>query len=187
MAFTAFFDACVFYPAPLRDLLLRLAVTGLFRARWSADVQDEWIRNLVKRRPELADKLVYTRAMMETALPGAEVAGYRSLIPGLSLPDKDDRHVLAAAIVSRADVIVTMNLKHFPEADLVDYGIEPQHPDVFIRHVLDVDQAVALDAVKRHRESLRQPSMTADEYLNMLARQGLGETEIYLRRWSALL
>ena len=99
MAFTAFLDACVLYPAPLRDLLLRLAATGLFRTRWSAKVQEEWIRSLTAVRPELADRLGRTRELMEKAVPDAEVTGYQGLIPTLSLPDPNDRHVLAAAIV----------------------------------------------------------------------------------------
>ena len=187
MAFTAFLDACVLYPAPLRDLLLRLAATGLFRTRWSAEVQEEWIRSLTAARPELADRLSRTRELMEKAIPDAEVTGYQGLIPSLSLPDPNDRHVLAAAIVGRADVIVTMNLRDFPESQLQLLGIEAQHPDVFIRHVLDVDLPVALTAVKTHRETLKRPALAPDDYLAMLARQGLVETVTFLRRWNGLI
>ena len=187
MAFTAFFDACVFYPAPLRDLLLRLASTNLFRTRWSAEVQEEWVRSLIADRPELADKLGRTRELMEKAIPDAEVTGYQGLIPSLNLPDPDDRHVLAAAVVGRADVIVTLNLRDFPESQLQPLGIEAQHPDVFVRHVLDVDLPVALTAVKAHRESLRRPALAPDDYLAMLGRQGLVETVTFLRRWNGLI
>ena len=124
---------------------------------------------------------------MERAVPDAEVTGYEDLIPGLTLPDQGDRHVLAAAITGRADVIVTLNLRHFPEDYLRSFGIEPQHPDVFIRHVLDVDHAVALKAVKAHREALQHPKLTGDGYIDMLARQGLGETVVFLRRWNGLI
>lgn len=187
MAFTAFFDACVLYPAPLRDLLLRLASTNLFRTRWSAEVQEEWIRNLTAARPELADRLSRTRDLMEKAIPDAEVTGYQGLIPSLNLPDPNDRHVLAAAIVGRADVIVTINLRDFPESQLQPVGIEAQHPDVFIRHVLDVDLPVALTAVKTHREALKRPALGPDDYLTMLSRQGLVETVSFLRRWNGLI
>ena len=187
MAFTAFLDACVLYPAPLRDLLLRLAATGLFRTRWSAKVQEEWIRSLTAVRPELADKLGRTRELMEKAVPDAEVTGYQGLIPTLSLPDPNDRHVLAAAIVGQADVIVTMNLRDFPDGQLQPLGIEAQHPDVFIRHVLDVDPPVALTAVKAHREALKRPALAPDDYLAMLGRQGLVETVTFLRRWNGLI
>ena len=144
MAFTALFDACVLYPAPLRDILLRLACGNLFRARWSAQIHDEWIRSLLQNRPDLAGKLQRTRDAMDRAVADCLVTGHEVLIPGLILPDPNDRHVLAAAILGRADVIVTFNLKDFPAAVLGGYGIEAQHPDVFIRHVLDLDEKVAL-------------------------------------------
>lgn len=187
MAFTALFDACVLYPASLRDLLLRLARTNLFRARWSNDIHEEWIRNLRNSRPELAERLNRTRSFMDRAIEDCLVFEYHHLIPVLNLPDENDRHVLAAAIVGRADVIVTMNLKHFPEATLEPYKIEAQHPDVFIRHLLDLDHAIALTAVKEHRASLKAPSFSVEDYLDMLARQSLAETVTFLRPWAGLL
>lgn len=184
MAFTALFDACVLYPAPLRDLLLNLACTGLFRARWSAQIHDEWIRNLSKARPELADKLQRTRDAMDRAVPDCLVTDYEGLIDCVTSPDANDRHVVAAAIVGRADVIVTFNLKDFPARALAPYRVEAQHPDVFVRHVLDLDNAAALSAVRAHRSSLKSPPKTVEEYLASLARQGLPETVMFLRRWT---
>lgn len=124
---------------------------------------------------------------MDQAVENALVTGHEPLIPGLILPDPDDRHVLAAAIVGRADVIVTFNLKDFPGEPLAPYRIEPQHPDVFIRHVLDLDEAVALGAVKGHRGSLRRPAVSVEEYLDTLIRQGLPETVAFLRPWEEFL
>lgn len=124
---------------------------------------------------------------MDRAVAGCLVTGYEVLIPGLALPDLDDRHVLAAAIVGRADVIVTFNLKDFPAAALGSYGIEAQHPDVFIRHVLDLDEKVALLTVRVHQASLKSPSKTVDEYLDTLFRQGLPETVAFLRPWAGLI
>ena len=187
MAFTVLFDACVLYPAPLRDLLIRLACTGLFRARWSDDIHDEWIRGVLRSRPELADRLSRTRQLMNDAVADALVTGYQPLIQALELPDADDRHVLAAAIIGRADVLVTLNLKDFPQSSLALYRIEPQHPDVFVRHVLHLDTAVALAAVKSQRKALRDPTYSVDEYLDTLTRQGLPETVAFLRPWSGLL
>ena len=98
-AFTVFYDANVLYPAELRNFLMHLALTGVFRAKWSSDVHEEWIRNLLEDRPDLTrEKLERTRQLMDKAAPDALVTGYQHLIPGLLLPDKDDRHVLAAAI-----------------------------------------------------------------------------------------
>lgn len=187
MAFTALFDACVLYPAPLRDLLLNLACTCLFRARWSAQIHDEWIRNLSKARPELADKLPRTRDAMDRAVPDCLVTGYEGLMDCVTSPDVNDRHVVAAAIVGRADVIVTFNLKDFPAKALAPYRVEAQHPDVFVRHVLDLDDAVALSAVRAHRSSLKSPPKTVDRYLDSLARQGLPKTVMFLRRWVNLI
>lgn len=97
--FTAFYDANVLYPAELRNFLMHLALTGLFRARWSADVHEEWITALLQKRPDLTrEKLARTRALMDLHAIDALVTGYEDLIPGLQLPDPNDRHVLAAAI-----------------------------------------------------------------------------------------
>ena len=110
--FTAFYDANVLYPAELRNLLMHLALIGLFRAKWSADVHEEWISSLLKKRPDLTrDKLERTRILMDQHAVDALVTDYEDLIPGLQLPDPDDRHVLAAAIRGHADVIVTINLR----------------------------------------------------------------------------
>jgi hypothetical protein len=88
----------VLYPAPLRDFLIRLGLSGRFRARWSAQIHDEWKRNLLLNRDDLtAEQLNRTSALMDRAIPDALVTGHEELIAGLTLPDVDDRHVLAAA------------------------------------------------------------------------------------------
>jgi len=97
--FTAFYDASVLYPSELRNLLMHLALTGLFQARWSPAVHEEWIRALLRRRPDLTrEKLERTRMLMDRHATDALVTGYEELIEGLHLPDPDDRHVMAAAI-----------------------------------------------------------------------------------------
>lgn len=114
--FTAVYDACVLYPAPLRDFLMWLALSGRFRARWSLEIHNEWKRNLLKNRPDLTtEQLDRTSDLMDQAIPDACVSGYEKLIEGLTLPDIDDRHVLAAAIRCNASVIVTFNQKDFPD------------------------------------------------------------------------
>lgn len=97
--FTALSDACVLYPAPLRDLLMHLALTDLFRAKWTDQIHDEWIRSVLEQRPDLRrEQLERTRQLMNAHVRDCLVTGYEDLIPALSLPDPDDRHVLAAAI-----------------------------------------------------------------------------------------
>jgi len=182
--FTAFYDANVLYPAELRNLLMHLAIIGLFRAKWSAEVHEEWISNLLKKRPDLTrDKLQRTRMLMDKHAVDALVTGYEDLIPGLQLPDPDDRHVLAAAIHGQADVIVTMNLRDFPFDVIGLFGIEAQHPDEFVLHLLDLALDAVVTAAQNHRQSLKNPTKTVAEYLGTLERQGLTQTVSVLREY----
>lgn len=188
MAFTALYDACVLYPAPLRDLLLQLALTDRFRAKWTDAIHDEWIRNLLEKRPDLtAIQLQRTRELMNVHVRDCLVEGYEPLIAGLKLPDPRDRHVLAAAIHARADVIVTYNLGDFPADVLKTYGLEAQHPDEFIHHLTDLaPEAVALSA-QRCRARLKNPPMTTEDYLATLAAQRLPQTIAFLRQMDGLI
>jgi len=97
--FTVIYDACVLYPAPLRDLLMRLALTDLYRARWTDMIHDEWTRNVLKQRPDLkAEDLERTRSLMNAHVRDSLITGFEHLIPSVELPDADDRHVVAAAV-----------------------------------------------------------------------------------------
>ena len=125
---TAVYDANILYPAPLRDLFIRLAQAGLVRARWTETIHDEWIRNLLKDNPHLSpERLARTRSLMNDAVRDCLVTDYDDLIASLSLPDPDDRHVLAAAIRAGAAAIVTYNLKDFPTEILARFDIETLH------------------------------------------------------------
>lgn len=168
---TAVLDACVIYPADVRDLLMWLAWRGLFRPRWTDAIHDEWIRAVIENRPDLSrERLERTRQLMDTAVPDASVHGYQGLIQGLDLPDPDDRHVLAAAIHCRAERIITVNLKDFPAEVLSTHGIEPQHPDGFVAELMDANEEAVIAAARRHRKSLREPPKTAAQYLTDSAR-----------------
>ncbi len=185
---TVVYDACVLYPAPLRSFLMYLAMTGLYRARWSNDIHEEWMRNVQKDYPGFTrsqgEKI---RDLMNAHVQDCLVTGYEGLIPTLSLPDPKDRHVLAAAIHSSADVIVTFNLKDFPEAALGPYGIEAHHPDSFLLFQLDLTPEVVCLAAKTHRTSLKRPSKSVDEYLATLEAQGLPQTVSRLRPFADVL
>ena len=187
MNFTVVYDACVLYPAPLRDLLLEIANSELVAAKWTDDIHDEWIRNLLINRPELKEKLSHTKALMDKAVPDALVKGYHSLIDGLVMPDKDDRHVLAAAIKCNAQIIVTFNLKDFPADLLSGFGIEAMHPDEFIEHQLGLSQGVVISCAKRVRARLKNPVITSDQYLEVLAAQRLPVTADILREFVDLI
>jgi hypothetical protein len=177
MARIVLYDACVLYPAPLRDLLMQLALTDLFRARWSDAIHDEWTRSVLADRPDIKpESLARCRELMDRHVPDSLVSGYEPLIPTLALPDPDDRHVLAAAIRAQAEQIVTFNLADFPASVLSGYDIEAIHPDEFIVRLWDQDPASVLTAARLHRASLKRPPKTAAEYLATLERCRLVET-----------
>lgn len=183
-SFAAVYDACVLYPAPLRDLLMHLALTDLYRAKWTEEIHEEWIRNILKLRPDLTrGQLDRTRTLMNSNVRDCLVTNYEYLIPSLQLPDPGDHHVLAAAIRSQSSVIVTFNLKDFPVEVLEKYDIEALHPDEFISDLLDLNAAVVLSAVARHRRSLKNPLKTTGDYLDTLLQQSLPKTVNQLRQW----
>ncbi len=167
--FTVLFDACVLYPAPLRDLLIELATKGVFRGRWTDRIHDEWIRNLLKNRPDLKnDQLERTRKLMNERVLDCLVYDYEDLMKSIILPDQQDAHVLAAAIKAQAQIIVTSNIKDFPAEILNKYEIEAQHPDTFLRHQLDLKLSVFLSSVKNIRQRLKKPPTSANQYLSIL-------------------
>lgn len=185
---TVVYDACVLYPAALRDFLMHLAVTNLFRARWTDMIHDEWIRNVLKDRPDLeARQLVRTRQLMDANVLDCLVTEYESLIPSLALPDENDRHVLAAAIRCGADSIVTFNVKDFPKSSLEPYGIVAIHPDQFVLSRMVLAPSIVCSAAKRQRANLRNPPKNVDEYLDCLTQQGLVLTSTELRNYGDLI
>jgi len=188
VAFTALYDACVLYPAPIRDVLMHLALTDLYRARWTNAIHEEWIRAVLANRPDLARaQLERTRDLMNAHARDALVEGFEDLIPSLSLPDPNDRHVLAAAIRGRADVIVTYNTKDFPAEAMAPYGIDVQHPDEFLTHVLGLAPGIVLSALQRLRRSLVKPPVAVGDYLATLERHELPAFVAKLREFQPLL
>lgn len=186
-AFTVVFDACALYPAPLRDFLRQLALTGTFRARWTARIHDEWTRAVLRQRPDLAQALYRTRQLMDRAVPDCLVEGYEPLAAGLVLPDPDDTHVLAAAIRCGASVIVTFNERDFPAEVLALWNIEAQHPDEFADDLFDLHPAAVIEAARRQRASLKSPPMDVERYLDNLLRQGLTRTVRHLAGYRSVL
>jgi predicted nucleic acid-binding protein len=159
-----------------------VALTDLFKARWTDAIHEEWIRNVLRNRSDLTlEQLTRTRNLMNTHIRDCLVDGYQALIPSLTLPDPGDRHVLAAAIRCNANVIVTFNEKDFPKERLNLYRIEAQHPDEFIRHLLELNPRVICQAAEKHRLSLKNPPKITEEYLDTLLKQGLPQTALTLR------
>ncbi|PQO42265.1 PIN domain-containing protein [Blastopirellula marina] len=173
----AVYDANILYPAPIRDLFMRLAHAGLVRAKWTEEIHDEWIRNVLKNNPAITqERLTRTRRLMNEAIRDCLVTDYEGRIPNLSLPDPNDRHVLAAAIQARASVIITFNLRDFPASILAAYDLNAIHPDTFLVDLLDADTESVCEAVSQQRRALRNPPKTADELLDTLETQGLRQS-----------
>jgi hypothetical protein len=103
---TAIIDACVFFGMLKTDALMSLCTRGLFAAKWSRRIEDEWMGHLNQKLPDKQQQITNRQAQMRLAVPDWEVSedGIAAIGPSLQLPDKDDRHVLAAAIVDRADL-----------------------------------------------------------------------------------
>jgi predicted nucleic acid-binding protein len=183
LAFVVVYDACVLYPNTLRDLLIRLAQRGLVQAKWSDVILDEVFLNLTANRPDLdPTKLDRTRELMNTAVRDSLVTGFEKLIDALDLPDPDDRHVLAVAIKSGAQVIVTENLKDFPPDALRAWDVEAKSPDDFVSDQIHLDASIVYGEVVRIADSRKRSVQTVDDVLDQLERSGLVSSVALLRR-----
>ena len=178
MTFTVLYDANVLYPNTLRDLLIRIAQSGMVQAKWTSDILDEMVTALSRNRPDIPPlRLDRLRDLMNAAVRDCLVSGYEPLIEGLKLPDPGDRHVLAAAIKSGAQVIVTRNLKHFPASDLEPWDIEAKSPDAFVLDQVGINGR----AVGQIADSRTNPPESVDDVLSQLERDGLVESVVALR------
>jgi len=178
----ALYDASVLYSGMVRDLLIRLALADLVQAKWTEAIQEEWIGALRRNRPDLPlANHERVRQLMAVALPDARVTGYEDRIENLTLPDKDDRHVLAAAIHCQASRLVTFNLKDFPQTTLEPYSLEAQHPDVFTCSLLESAPDRVVAVIEEQRKVLRNPPKTSEQMLLDFAERGLKDFAESLR------
>lgn len=185
---TALLDANVLYPAPIRDIFLQLAVDDVFRAKWTADIHREWIEALLRKEPNRdRTRLERTRDLMDSKTRNCLIVGYERKIGEIQLPDPDDRHVLAAAVVGGCDRIITSNLRDFPESTVDRYGIQVQHPDKFLSDLLELVPSHFCDAVYKVRSRLKAPPVSLQDYLSTLSRSGLGSTVKKLNQFSEYL
>jgi hypothetical protein len=164
---------------------MRLALTDLYRARWTPAIHDEWTRSLITNRPDLDSARIYrARDLMDAHVRDALVENYEHLISAINLPDPDDAHVVAAAVHCGAELIVTFNLKDFPAEALSTFNVTALHPDDFIADLFDLNQAKVLEAMAEHRQSLKNPCRSVEEYLATLAGLGLTQTVSMVRPYS---
>jgi hypothetical protein len=181
-SYTAVLDSSVLVPGFLSNLLLWLAETELFQAKWTEDIHVEWMRGRSKRYGHNADVLQARRNIIDEKFPHSLVTDYQSLISSLSLPDLNDRHVLAAAITCGANVIVTSNLKHFPAATLAPFNLIVADQDDFIFDQLaqhsDSARLIAI-AIVSHKKSMRKSRTTWQQYFKAMGRSGVGLSKTY--------
>lgn len=181
-------DANILYSASLRDIFIRLGRIGLYQAKWTEQIHQEWMDALLRERPTLtSEKLEVLRQLIDKAIPDCKISNYRQIIPDLDLPDPDDRHVLAAAISGNCQIIITQNIKDFPQTVLNQYDIEAIHPDDFLVELLDTYPGQVYSVIKTTRTHLKNPPYSVEDYLNTLDRVGLVATATKLRESADLL
>jgi predicted nucleic acid-binding protein len=168
VAFTAFLDASVLFPIGLCDSLLWIAALDLYSPRWSADVLAELRRNILKEYPDMDPGEIDQRiADMQHAFSEAEVTGYQRPIPAMPADDKD-KHVLAGAVLAKAGVLVTNNLKDFDLERCAELGVEVQSADEFLSHALSLDPVTVHQALTKQAAIKKNPSMTVADVLARL-------------------
>ena len=176
-SYTVVLDASVLVPGFLSNFLLWMADADLFRAKWTDDIHQEWMRGRRKRYGHEQTVLDARRNVMDTGFPDSLVTDYDSLIDGLSLPDKDDRHVLAAAIKCGANAIVTSNLKHFPTHMLAPFNLVAISQDDFVLDQIYLTAStprIVATAIIRHKKSLSKTRTTWRQYFDAMGNPGVG-------------
>lgn len=164
----AVLDACVLYPAALRDALLYPAVLGIYEPVWSPEIMGEVSRNLAKNGAASKAGATATCRGMDRAFPAASVAPPAGLVQGMPGHPKD-RHVVAVAVAAGAPLIVTANLGDFPERDLSRIGVLAVHPDPFLCALVDFDPPGMAAAVRQHQAKLARPPVKMADMLATLA------------------
>lgn len=172
-------DTNVIYPLWIRDLLMWFAFYELYTPKWSSNIFDEWI-SVMKRKGIEEHEALKRADKMNLAFPDALVVNYEPLIDSLKLPDLNDRHVLAAAIKINADLIITNNLKDFPEAYLTNFGLKAKAPDDFFTDIIDLNHEISVQAFKKLVLSKKNPPFNEYDVLDIFRKNGLKDTADYL-------
>jgi predicted nucleic acid-binding protein len=177
--FTVVLDTNVVYPVIIRDILFWFAYHDLYTPKWSQHIFEEWKRVMMQKgvSEDNANKRI---AKANLAFPDALVQNYKSLIANLHLPDKDDRHVVAAAIKTNAHLIVTNNIKDFPNQYLQTFGLIAKTADDFLTDIIDLNQDTARNAFKEMVLNKKNPKQDEFEVLKLLRNAGLSDTANYL-------
>ncbi len=169
----AVLDACVLYPTVLREILIGAARRGLYAPLWSARILEEWARATHKLGPGAEDVARGEIALLRVAFPQAERPSAPGVEARLHLPDPDDIHVLAVAISSSADLIVTFNAVDFPRGALAAEGLDRQDPDQFLRALHAKDPQAVADVVEEVRAVAERLSGQPQPLRALLKRAGM--------------
>lgn len=170
----AVFDACILYPFHLRNIVVQAAVDRLVEAHWTDTIHEEWIRNLAANAQAIPmQRLQITRQLMNDALPTAMVTGYEEHVPAVALPDPDDRHIVAAAIAAKASLILTWNLRHFPEVELKKFGLQRMTPDEFLSGLFEKAPDLVIGSLANARRNLSKSQVSASDFIRILESQKL--------------
>ncbi|HYS40426.1 MAG TPA: PIN domain-containing protein [Pseudonocardiaceae bacterium] len=154
----------------------------LFRPLWSEAIFDEIRRNVVAKRNVDPSAFDRTLSLMNDSFDGALVENWKPVFEDLNLPDADDRHVLAAAIVGGGQAIVTFNLADFPTGQLAPYHVDAIHPDAFLLDQLDLAPARVLATLTKQAQRYRNPAMDLSGLLARLERCGVSSFTEEVRR-----
>lgn len=177
--FKCVLDTNVIYPVEIRDLLFWFAYYEMYTPKWSAHIFEEWKTVMLRKGVSNAeaDRRVQ---IANLAFPDALVTNYSRLIESLTLPDSKDRHVLAAAIKTNANVIVTNNIKDFPNDYLASFSLVAKTADDFLTDIIDLNPEQALKAFKELVLHRRNPDLDAYQVLKILRNRGLNDTADFL-------
>lgn len=194
--FTVLLDANVLAPSLSRNMLLSLAAAGLYRVRWTEQILGETeraIARIIEKKKDLkakddpTDIAANQIKRVRKAFPESLVTGHDVYIPAITLPDEDDRHVLAAAVHIRAEAIITDNLKDFPPETLSAYDVEAMSLDEFLADVIDLAGAEAVSALQAMRQRFKNPEYTREAFLRRLESLELLKTASALEEYNDLL
>lgn len=179
LRFTCVLDTNVIYPIDIRDLLFWFASYDLYTPKWSKHIFGEW-ENVMSRKNIPPDEIIKRMDKAQSAFPDALVENYEPLVDSLTLPDEKDRHVLAAAIKTNANVIITNNTKDFPCDYLSGFGLSAKTADDFLTDTIDLNNELAVEAFRALVLNRTRPNLDEFEVLDRLRNNGLIDTANYL-------
>ncbi|WP_338846888.1 PIN domain-containing protein [Massilia sp. W12] len=181
-------DANILYGSFSRDLLLSLFAAGMYEAKWTEKITQEWVGHLLENNKNTTqEKLTRTIRLMNAIPPAALVSHYEQFIEQVTIPDKDDRHVVAAAIACGAQKILTWNLGDFPNKILKIFGVQAESPDAFIYELLLASPVEVIKIFKDLRMGFKAPPVSVDGFFERLNKNNFKLTAKFLERYKELL